>query len=228
MGRSATWRPDRLPDALAPSSVGVEANERLTSATGIVILVLLFFEGLTLPFIGYIRLDGSALSWHIRIGLALLPLLAVKLGSTIWRFARYYMGDPRYRKRGAPPPLLRLLGPLFVISTVVMFASGIALWLAGPDKPDSLLLGAIHRDIFVVWVAILALHLLGHFFPAMRDAAADMAERRRLDLNQRSRRLIISRQVLVVGALSLGLLIGLSVHALTPAWTHLLHVYGSR
>ncbi len=43
----------------------------------------------------------------------------------------------------APPPTLRLIAPIVVASTVVVFASGVALLLLGPSSRGSLLL--IHK-----------------------------------------------------------------------------------
>ena len=41
-----------------------------------------------------------------------------KKGSTIWRFARYYMGAPDYWQKGPPLPVLRLLGPILAVLVV--------------------------------------------------------------------------------------------------------------
>ena len=46
-----------------------------------------------------------------------------------WRFARYYTGAPAYRRKGPPPVLLRLLGPVVVILTLVLLFSGVGLLL---------------------------------------------------------------------------------------------------
>ncbi|MHB1711304.1 MAG: hypothetical protein ACYCV7_07860, partial [Acidimicrobiales bacterium] len=58
----------------------VEATARLIGSTGLLLAILLFLEGLTIPLI------FPLLSWHIAIGLALIPLLLVKIGATSWRF----------------------------------------------------------------------------------------------------------------------------------------------
>jgi len=71
-------------------SLGVEANARLTATTGLVLVVLFFFEGLTIPVV------GTHLNWHIALGLALIPPVLLKIGSTLWRFGHYYLRDRRY------------------------------------------------------------------------------------------------------------------------------------
>ena len=65
----------------APSPDG---NERLTSSTGLVLLVLLAVETLTTLAL------RTYLNVHLFLGLLLLPPVALKLASTGWRFARYY------------------------------------------------------------------------------------------------------------------------------------------
>src|SRR4051794_11911387 len=59
---------------------GPPGNERLTTSVGLVLLVLLVAETLT-------TLSArSLLPVHLFLGLLVLPSLALKLGSTGWRF----------------------------------------------------------------------------------------------------------------------------------------------
>ena len=61
-------------------------NEQLTALAGILLIVFLAVEGATL-------LNLSALlTVHAFVGMFLLPIVALKLGSTGWRMARYYLG----------------------------------------------------------------------------------------------------------------------------------------
>jgi hypothetical protein len=129
-------------------------NERLTAATGAVLIVLLLVLGVTL-----LRLR-SLLSVHLFVGLLLIPPVLLKMASTGYRFVRYYTHDPHYRLKGPPPALMRVLAPLLVISTVVVFASGVALLLIGPSSRDALL--PIHKVSFIVWGVVFAVHVLGH------------------------------------------------------------------
>ena len=87
----------------------VEGNERLTAGVAVIVFILLFVEGLTILSV------HSLLHWHVFIGLILIPPVLAKIASTSWRFARYYAGNPAYRRRGPPPTLLRLLGPVLVV-----------------------------------------------------------------------------------------------------------------
>src|ERR1700759_243162 len=88
---------------------GVEGNSRLTASTGLVLTVLLLIEGFTILDVrGYISL-------HTIIGLALIGPLTVKSATTMYRFARYYSGKREYVDRGAPPLILRIIGPFVVL-----------------------------------------------------------------------------------------------------------------
>ena len=142
-----TWR-KRL------TAGGTTGNERLTAATGAVLLVLLAALGITILRI------RPLLSEHMFLGILLIPPIALKMTSTGYRFIRYYTANPRYRRKGAPLATLRLLAPIVVASTVAVFASGVALLLEGPGSRGSLLL--IHKASFFVWIAVTAIHVLGH------------------------------------------------------------------
>jgi hypothetical protein len=134
---------------------GSEGNERLTVWTGVILVVLLAVIGVTL-----LRLHSTLLSVHLFVGLLLLGPVLVKLGSTGYRFVRYYTHNPRYRRRGPPPAYLRAIAPLVVLTTVIVFASGVALLLAGPSSRGTLL--PIHKVSFFVWLAFTGVHVLGH------------------------------------------------------------------
>jgi hypothetical protein len=133
---------------------GSEGNERLTVLTGALLIVLLAALGVTILRIG-------PLLWeHLFIGLLLIGPVLLKLASTGYRFLRYYTHNPVYRRKGPPAAHLRALGPLVVLSTVVVFASGVALLLIGPSSRATLL--PIHKLSFFAWLAVTGLHVLGH------------------------------------------------------------------
>ena len=62
---------------------GSQGNEHLTAVVAAVLLLMLFVEGATLLRI------GSLLTVHVFVGLLLIPIVALKLGSTGWRMLRY-------------------------------------------------------------------------------------------------------------------------------------------
>jgi hypothetical protein len=133
---------------------GTIGNERLTAATGTLLIALLAVIGVTI-----VRLR-PLLSVHLFVGLVLIPIVGLKLASTGYRFIRYYTANPVYRKRGAPPILLRLSAPVVVATTVAVLATGVALLFVGPGSSGTLRL--LHKVSFIVWVAFMTLHVLGH------------------------------------------------------------------
>jgi hypothetical protein len=133
---------------------GTEGNERLTVLTGLLLIVLLAVLGVTI-----IRI-GQLLWLHLFLGLVLLGPVALKLSSTGYRFARYYASDPAYHEKGPPAPALRGLAPFVVFFTLAVFATGVALLVLGPSSRQPLVL--LHKVSFFAWLAVTALHVLGH------------------------------------------------------------------
>jgi hypothetical protein len=173
-------------------------NERLTAAAAVILLILLAVEGVTIVFL------RQLMSVHLFVGALLIPPVLVKLGSTGYRFARYYTRDPVYRAKGPPPALLRAMGPFVVILTVLLFASGIALMVAGPSSKNTLL--PIHKIGFIVWLAFLGVHVLAHVLELPHAVRADLT--RTTDVPGRSLRWMLLGVALVGG-------VGLGAWALT-------------
>ena len=144
------------------ADAGVAGNARLTAANAVVLLVLLAVEGVTLLRV------RQLLTPHVFIGMVLIPPVLVKMASTTWRFARYYRGAPAYRRKGPPPVLLRLLGPVVVILTLVLLASGVGLMLVRPSWLPLLL--KVHKASFVLWFGAMTIHVLGHLGEVLRLA----------------------------------------------------------
>ncbi len=155
--------------ALREHSARTEANARLTSWAGLVLFVLLAAQGVTILRIHRL---GAA---HVVIGFALLGPLVVKLGSTGWRFARYYSGDAEYSRAGPPQVLLRVLAPVVLASTIAVFGSGVALLAVRPGHGSFLLL--LHKASFIIWFGATAVHVLAYLGPALQRSVADLAGR---------------------------------------------------
>jgi hypothetical protein len=90
----------------------------------------------------------------------LIPVVALKLVSTGWRMARYYLGGEEYVQDGPPQLALRMLvGPAIVLSTITLFATGVA--LLALDQTGGTLVG-LHQASFIVWIGAAGLHVLAH------------------------------------------------------------------
>ena len=166
----AARRPRRLATSLLAG--GTEGNERLTVLTGLLLIVLLAVLGVTI-----IRI-GQLLWLHLFLGLVLLGPVALKLASTGYRFARYYSSDPAYREKGPPAPALRGLAPFVVFFTLAVFATGVALLVLGPSARQPLVL--LHKVSFFAWLAVIALHVLGHLPEILRLLSNARRSRRQI------------------------------------------------
>lgn len=175
-----------------PRRDGVAGNARLTAALGAVLFVLLAVEGLTIVGI------RPLLAPHVFVGVLLIPVVLAKVGATGWRALKYYRGDPEFVRRGPPPPLLRLLGPLVVVLTLGVLASGVGL-LVGPRSARSGLLFA-HQATFVLWFGAMTVHVLAHLVETARLAPRDWLARTRAQVAGATRRQWVVLSCLVAGA----------------------------
>lgn len=132
---------------------GTDGNETLTSAAAVVLTVLLIAEGITILRIGGLKNE------HMFIGMALIPPVLLKLGSTGYRFARYYLGTRAYRDKGPPQIVLRVLAPLLVLTTVLVFVTGVGLLIVGHKSGFWF---TVHKTSFIVWAVVFAVHFLWH------------------------------------------------------------------
>jgi hypothetical protein len=141
--------------------MGSRANEHLTAIVAAVLLVLLAVEGVTLLNL------TALLTVHAFVGMLLVPIVGLKLASTGWRMARYYLGAEEYVLRGPPHVALRVLvAPAIVVSTVFLFATGVALLVVDRTEGPIVLL---HKASFVVWFGATGLHVLAHLLDFLRS-----------------------------------------------------------
>lgn len=175
---------------------GVVGNARLTGTLGAALFVLLAIEGVTI-----LRVH-DLISLHVFFGMLIVPPVMVKTGATMYRFLRYYLGDPEYSHKGPPPLLLRLAGPLVVVTSIALLASGIAALAAG--RGTRWLLEA-HKASFILWFPVMTVHVLGHIFETPALALADWARGRQATAAATSGRRL--RALVVLGTLGIGLLL---------------------
>ena len=200
-----TREPDVADARLAPADgVGTsnpEGNARLTGTLGAVIFVLLFAEGLTI-----LRVQGH-ISWHVFIGVLLIPFALAKVGTTSWRIARYYTGDRAYVRKGPPPLVLRLLGPFVSVLTLAVLGTGVAAVLDRHARG----IAFAHKATFILWFGAMTIHVLGHILETPALVAADWRRTRRAGAPGAGRRLAL---VALLGAIAIPLAI------LSLQWAH--------
>ena len=146
----------------------------------------------------------SVLALHVIVGLLLVPPLLVKISSVSWRFFRYYRHDPAYRRRGAPAPVLRVLGPVLLLATLALFISGITLLLAPAAFGGQL--KTIHAGSFYVWLLLVLVHVIAHARDLRRLAGKDWVRRTRAAVPG-----ALVRQLTVLASLAAGMALALSL-----------------
>ena len=182
---------------------GVVGNERLTALTGTVLLAGFAVEGFTI-----LSLRGL-LTLHIFLGMLLIGPVALKISSTVYRFARYYSGAAPYVRKGPPAPLLRVLGPFTILTSLAVLGTGVMLAVTGPGRGSWLLL---HKASFILWFGVMVIHVLAYAWRLPRILLGHPEGAARVRLRGE-----LARWLLVGAALAGGLLIALlTIHLATP------------
>jgi hypothetical protein len=172
--------------------VNPDGNERLTGAVGMLVLAPVLVEVATV-LLGV----HTFMSWHVFVGLALIPVVVLKLLSTGWRFARYYMRSDAYVAHGPPQLAMRLLAPLFVVATVVLFGSGVAMGvLHGHALQDA---RRLHGPASVIWLLLLGVHVLVYLGRALRSSAGEFVPTDRTPVRGKAARFSVLATAIVCG-----------------------------
>jgi hypothetical protein len=182
-----------------------EGNERLTAMTGLVLLLLFAAEGFTILSV------HQMITLHFFLGMLILGPVALKICSTVYRFTRYYTGSAPYVRKGPPAPLLRLLGPVVIGTSLGVLGSGVMLAAAGPGRSGPWLL--LHKAFFILWFGAMTLHVLWYAPRLPRLLAARPADRAYRALAGAP-----ARYGLLAASLVAGLILALATLHLAAPW----------
>ena len=149
---------------------GSRGNEILTSVNAVVLIALIGAQLVTV-----LALE-SMIRVHLFVGVVLLGPVALKLATTGYRFVRYYAGARDYRQKGPPPIVLRAIAPLFVAATIGLFASGVALLIAGDGEGG---VRGIHVASFWIWIGCLVVHVAFNAREVVRNVRGEWFSRAR-------------------------------------------------
>lgn len=175
--------------------------------TGAVLLVLLAAEGVTILF------KRQLLTAHFFIGMLLIGPVLLKIGSTGYRFVRYYTGSEPYVRKGPPALALRLLGPVVMMTSLGVIGSGVALAVTGPGASVWIFL---HKVTFVLWFGAMSIHVLWYAPRLPRLLSAGSPGRARVTAALAGAG---KRWLLLTTALGIGLIAALATYHLAGAWT---------
>lgn len=189
--------------------VNPEGNERLTAAVGLLVLIPVAVEVATI-LLGV----HTFMSVHVFVGLALIPPVLLKLASTGWRFARYYTRSRDYVALGPPRAVMRVLAPLFVLATIALFGSGVAMGLLHGHALA--LARSVHGPSSVIWLGLLGLHIVVYLGRAWRRAAGDVLP------HTRDRARGVAARTAAIGAVAVcGLILGGATVPAQHRWVNL-------
>ena len=178
-------------------------NARLTAMTGAVLLILFSAEVITT------LLMGSLFGLHFFLGMVLIGPVGLKIGSTVWRFCRYYLGSEPYVRRGPPPTPQRVLGPVLILASAGVLSTGVLLAFTGPDGRW----GRLHQLFFYLWLIIVIIHVV-HYLPRLPGLLARHPAERALQAAAGSR----ARWLLLTGFIIGGLVLALLTYHLRARW----------
>lgn len=184
-------------------------NERLTAIAGLTLIALSVVELATIV-LGLNRL----LPVHVFVGLVLIPPIALKLASTGWRFTRYYAGNRAYRLQGAPQLAMRALAPLLVLTTVVLFGSGIAMGVLHGQQLE--VARRLHGPASAIWLILVGVHVLVYLRRALVRGRDDVRP-----VSRRSVRGARGRTLVLAAAIATGIAVGVATLPVQHDWLHL-------
>ena len=118
---------------------------------------------------------------HFYAGLASIPFLLAKYGSTSFRFAGYYLHLPRFKKAGPPGLLPRIFSPLLALDFFVLYFSGLYMlfhyyYTVTNIPPYEFKPVQVHLWASILAVPLIAVHLGSHLIEVARGLYTERRE----------------------------------------------------
>lgn len=160
------------------------SSTRLTAQLGLILtlmLALMFSSG---AFFYLYTFNYDLPPWftivrflHFYTGLASIPILLAKYGSTSFRLSGYYLKVPRYKAAGPPQLIPRLLSPLLAADFFVLYFSGLYMlvhyyYTVTNIWPLDAKPVQVHLWAAIIGAPLVTIHLLWHLSSAWRGVAA--------------------------------------------------------
>ncbi|HLZ69888.1 MAG TPA: molybdopterin-dependent oxidoreductase [Dehalococcoidia bacterium] len=175
-----------LPAAAAqtPPRAVYSENQLLTAQLGAILAVLLTLQFLSGALFYLYVFYYDAPPWftftrflHFYVGIAIIPFVLAKYGTTTVRAAGYYLRIPRFKRLGAPPLLARITSPLLALDFLLIGISGLYmllhLYYAHTNIPPFEWKPVqTHALAAFLAVPLLGLHLGSHLFESARAVKA--------------------------------------------------------
>lgn len=137
---------------------------------------------------------------HFYAGLASIPFLVAKYGSTSFRFAGYYLRLPRFKRAGPPALVPRVMSPLLALDFFVLYFSGLYMlfhyyYTVTNIPPYEFKPVQMHLWAAILAVPLIAIHLGWHLLETARGLVQERRELRASasDSAEDSRRVLTRR-----------------------------------
>ncbi len=201
---------EQLANDVRGPSFRVKYVARLTSLLGILLFLLLAVEGISIPIV------SKLMTLHVLVGMILVPVMALKIAVTSYRFTQYYLKKQDFVNAGPPWMPLRLIAPLIIFTTVVMMASGIELALTGPKGLSFTLWKPLHEVSFVLWFILMVPHVFAYLLRATNTSYRELIRLKSKDTKASTSSW--NRSTLVLIALGIGVGLGLRFVPYAHSW----------
>ncbi|MFN0147282.1 MAG: molybdopterin-dependent oxidoreductase [Dehalococcoidia bacterium] len=160
------------------------SSTRLTAQLGLILTVMLAAMFASGAFFFLYTFNYDLPPWftpvrfvHFYVGLASIPILLAKYGSTSIRFGGYYLGAKRFKAAGPPSLVPRLLSPLLAADFFILYFSGLYMlfhyyYTTTNIWPLAARPVQVHLWAAVVGTPLVTIHLAWHLATALRSMRA--------------------------------------------------------
>jgi DMSO/TMAO reductase YedYZ molybdopterin-dependent catalytic subunit len=152
---------------------------------------------------------------HFYVGLASIPILLAKYGSTSFRFAGYYLRTKRFKAAGPPSLIPRVLSPLLAVDFFVLYFSGLYMlfhyyYTTTNIWPIEAKPVQVHLWASLAGAPLVTIHLCCHLAAALRSSRGNQEAAQAVSEFAESPRGKLSRRAVLVGITASGLALALA------------------
>ena len=198
------------------------SSTRLTAQLGLILTVMLASMFASGAFFYLYTFNYDVPPWftpvrfvHFYVGLASIPILLAKYGSTSIRFAGYYLRAPRFKAAGPPSLIPRLLSPLLAVDFFVLYFSGLYMLFHYYYTTTNIWPLAAKPVQVHLWAAIggaplVTTHLAWHLASALRSTRGGQTDAAAVAKFEETPRGRMTRRTILAGAGASGLALALA------------------
>ncbi|MGD9935355.1 MAG: hypothetical protein AB7T37_16795, partial [Dehalococcoidia bacterium] len=199
------------------------SSTRLTAQLGLILSLMLSAMFASGAFFYLYTFNYDLPPWftpvrfvHFYVGIASIPILVAKYGSTGVRLLGYYTGVKRYRAAGAPALIPRMLSPLLAADFFVLYFSGLYMlfhyyYATTNIWPIEARPVQVHLWAAIVGAPLVSIHLAWHLATAVRSVRRRISTEAPLVAFAETPRAMLARRsfLAAIGVTGIGLAVAL-------------------